>query len=44
MIEYDVIKIIVDDTYDVTPNKSGLLGYTVVGVEILELKVIVHAL
>lgn len=38
MVEYAVIKIIVDDTYDVTLNKSGLLGYTVVGVEILELK------
>lgn len=38
MIEYAVIKIIVDDTYDVTLDRSGLLGYTVVGVEILELK------
>lgn len=38
MIDYAVIKIIVDDTYDVTLNKSGLLGYTVVGVVILELK------
>lgn len=38
MVEYAVIKIIVDDTYDATLNKSGLLGYTVVGVEIIELK------
>ena len=38
MIEYAVIKIIVDDTYDVTLDRSSLLGYTVVGVEIIELK------
>lgn len=38
MIEYAVIKIIVDDAYDVTLDKSGLLGYTIVGVGIVELK------
>lgn len=38
MIEYAVIKIVVDDTECVTVNRSGLLGYTVVGLEIIELK------
>lgn len=38
MIEYAVIKIVVDDTCYVTVNRSGLLGYIVVGVEIIELK------
>lgn len=38
MVEYAVIKIIVNDTELVTINSSGLLGYAVVGVEIIELK------